>query len=149
MCTLCNDLWQTLSGDQMGRQIITTGPTELLHEQLANHLTSVRPSVIGIASAFVSNGGVTTLTRLLNTAATTECRLLAGTDHYITHPRALAVAQEKGWNVRLAESPVGPGIFHPKLIVGGSRFEADGSVGDLSFTYVGSANLTLRNVEKR
>jgi len=50
------------------------------------------------------------------------------------------MAMSAGWNVRFGSAA--PGIFHPKLIVGGSNFDNRGLLRTSSLLYVGSANLT-------
>jgi len=113
------------------------------------HLTESEPTVTGIVSAFVSIAGVKRMCSVLDRCGRPACRLVAGTDYSITHPRALYVARETGWDVRLGNSSFG--IFHPKLIVAGDRFDSRGCIANPSFAYVGSGNLTeaalMNNVE--
>src|SRR5439155_3135258 len=68
------------------------------------------------------------------------CRLVAGIDDEITHPEALRRSVGWGWDVRIGHAPAGR--FHPKLIVGGARFNQQGVMVEPSFFYVGSGNLT-------
>lgn len=80
---------------------------------------------------------------LRKTAAATgveEVRLVSDIGDAITHPRALRTGLEEGWTVRTVRSNTG--IFHPKLIVGGSKFLPNDLLCDASFAVVGSANLT-------
>jgi hypothetical protein len=66
--------------------------------------------------------------------------LIAGIDGEITHPTSLKMALDYGWKVRIGAG--GSGIFHPKMIVGGSAFAADSLLTDPSCLYVGSGNVT-------
>jgi hypothetical protein len=104
---------------------------------------------MGIVSAFVSVEGVERSLGMLNLCGRPRCRLVAGTNGEITHPEALRIAKDAGWHVRLGDGL--RGIFHPKLIVAGRSFGADGTIRDMSCVYVGSSNLTgggfRRNVE--
>lgn len=110
-----------------------------------------KPKAIGLVSAFVSVPGIEQLVRLAEAAGVTQCRLVAGLDNAITHPKALEFAIERGWQVRVWTSQTGQGIFHPKLLVAGDSFARKGDVRGLNLTYVGSSNLTIgglkRNVE--
>lgn len=117
-----------------------------LLDDLDAMLTEKQPAVIGIASAFVSTQGVEKLAAILKRAGNPACRLVAGIDHAITHPKALSTARSLGWDVRFGKAQ--QGIFHPKLFVGGSSFRRDGGIKDVSCFYVGSSNLTLAGLEK-
>lgn len=120
-----------------------------LGERLRLSLTGIRPKVIGCASAFVSNAGVNELIRIAKNSGVKEGRLIAGISHYITHPEALNTAIDAGWDLRLGTGT--NGIFHPKIVMGGSAFSRTGDIDAASFVYVGSGNLTHaglhRNVE--
>jgi hypothetical protein len=116
-----------------------------LHE-IAEMVRRRKPKAIGLASAFVSIKGVEKLAKAIAAAGDVRCRLVAGTDHAITHPEALALAQRLGWQLRLGTSA--EGIFHPKLLVGGRAFTRDGGVLAAHCIYVGSSNLTAAGLEK-
>jgi len=124
------------------------GQDELI-ARIETCLLDCMPGVIGIASAFVSVAGVHRILSLLTQCGNPRCRLVAGIDHAVTHPAALHASRDAGWNVRLGSSS--SGIFHPKLIVAGDRFDRQRGVSNASFACVGSANLTqaglTRNVE--
>jgi hypothetical protein len=131
-------------------QIVVTGPEEpTLADCVTKGLSSVRPTAMGCASAFVSLAGVNELVRIAKIAGVQKCRLIAGVSHFVTHPEALHAAIEAGWNLRLGTGT--KGIFHPKLIVSGNGFSRAGDLKAASFAYVGSGNLThaglRRNVE--
>jgi hypothetical protein len=134
----------------MPQEILASGLGNQHHEDsLQTSLLRARPRVIGIASAFVSVEGVERLLAMLDRCGRPRCRLVAGTDNAITHPEALNIARNAGWLVRLGRGV--HGIFHPKIVVAGHSFSADGTIQDLSCIYVGSSNLTgagfRRNVE--
>lgn len=101
-----------------------------------------RPTALGVVSAFVTVEGMRTLLQIARMSGRPACRLVAGTDHAITHPRALELALDSGWQVRLGRAADGRGIFHPKLLVAGSRFTRGGGIRNLLCMYVGSANMT-------
>jgi len=109
-------------------------------------LMAMRPEVIGLASAFVSVQGVEKFSDLFSRVGSPRCRLVAGTDNAITHPTALSMAKELGWDVRLGSAATG--IFHPKLLVGGRKFARKGRILDPSCLYVGSSNLTASGLER-
>lgn len=132
---------------------------KILLNEAANKLTLSRyilaalkttcPRVIGIASAFVTTGGVAALSRVLSDTGVEECFMVAGTDNDITHPAALTKAIELGWRLRIAVSR--QGIFHPKLMVAGRSIDSTGLIYEPQVVYSGSANLThnglTRNLE--
>lgn len=125
----------------MPQQILLSGVGDKsFQDSLRLSLVRGRPSVIGIAAAFVSTEGVRRLIEILKRCGEPECRLIAGTDNAITHPEALYAAREHGWRIRLGK-PV-RGIFHPKLVVAGQGFTRSGSIKQLCSVYVGSSNLT-------
>ena len=126
--------------------IVSTSNQPELAEQLQTVLARTRPGVVGIASAFVSVWGVERVTEMMRRCGSPECRLIAGTSNYITHPESLYLARESGWNLRLGQSAAG--IFHPKLLVAGTAFRNDGGIEPVTFAYVGSANLTRRGLTK-
>lgn len=134
----------------MSPQVVLGGTREGdLIATIEAHLLESRPNAIGIASAYVSLGGVDRMLSLLPRCGSPTCRLVAGIDHAVTHPAALYTARDAGWDVRLGKSSLGG--FHPKLIVGGDRFDARRGVASPCFASVGSANLTdsglTRNTE--
>jgi HKD family nuclease len=126
----------------MPQQILVTSTTANLAERLTAALQRVRPSAIGFASAFVSVSGVELAAEMMDACGASQCRLIAGTSNYITHPEALTFARERGWELRLGESAAG--IFHPKLIVAGEAFKSAGPLQNVCAVYVGSANLSHR-----
>jgi HKD family nuclease len=118
-----------------------------LQDQMQGVLRNCKPKAVAIASAFVSVNGFRTMRDLLRNVE--KCRLIAGIDHAITHPQALFDAFNSGWEVRLATGRTG--IFHPKFILLGEKFDRKGLMNGMCGTYVGSSNLTkgglTRNVE--
>ncbi len=121
-----------------------------LGQVLKSEFSAGSISALGVVSAFVSIGGFRDLLAITEACESLECRLLAGVSGAITHPQALNEAVDAGWKVRLGSAPKN-GIFHPKMILSGRSFRADGGVKEPSFVYVGSSNLTIgglhRNIE--
>jgi len=131
----------------MAQQIVLSGIHDVqLSRTLNKAIHLATPRVIGIASGFVSVLGVELFAVLIRRQKIQECRLVAGIDPMITHPKALENAMTHGWNVRIGKSH--HGIFHPKLIIGGQRFEPHGRIVKPSFFYLGSGNLTETGLTK-
>lgn len=119
---------------------------ENLHEKIKRMFDESKPKAIGIASAFVTVNGVQKIIDISRSLDISEYRLVVGLDHFITQPQALVVAREAGWCVRIGKSE--KGIFHPKLIIGGSGFANDGLLLDSCCVYIGSGNLTSGGLEQ-
>jgi hypothetical protein len=115
---------------------------ELIHKDLA----TTRPRALGIASAFVSVAGIREAIEMVRRNGRPKCRIVAGISSAITHPEALYEAMDSGWDLKLGEST--RGIFHPKIIVAGERFDRTGNVVDPCFSYLGSGNLTYAGLKK-
>ena len=117
--------------------------------QLEKLLTTARPAVLGVATAFLSVAGAHTLARLVAKSGTTRVRVVAGLSGCITHPQAIRDLMAAGYSVRLGVHS--SGIFHPKLFVGGEAFRRSGELINAGCGYIGSANLTnaglLKNLE--
>jgi len=127
----------------MAQHIVLSGVgTRQLGDSIRRTLIRAQPRVVGIAAAFVSVGGVEELLETLNRCGEPECWLIAGTDNAITHPKALYLARDEGWRVRLGRPQKARGIFHPKILVAGRRVSRAGLIEPLSCVYVGSSNLT-------
>lgn len=125
----------------MPQKIATSGIGSVkLQDELQISLKATEPQAIGIASAFVSVSGVEKSEYILNDLGCHHRRLIAGVDHCVTHPEALYLARESGWEVRIGQSH--QGIFHPKIFVAGKKFSQSGQILDPCFVYIGSANLT-------
>ena len=128
--------------------ILKSDSSQILNSEIRQQLIAAKPKVLGVVSAFVTLDGVRTFSKALKTIKTKECRLIAGTSFYITHPQALIEAKQIGWKVKIGKSPKAPGIFHPKLIVGGESFDKSDLIKNISFMCIGSANLTGRGLTK-
>ena len=128
--------------------ILKSDPSQILNYEIRQRLIAAKPKVLGVVSAFVTLDGVRTFSKALKTIKAKECRLIAGTSLHITHPQALKEAKKIGWRVRIGKSPKAPGIFHPKLIVGGESFDRNGVIQNICFVCIGSANLTGRGLTK-
>src|SRR5690554_2646553 len=99
----------------MSQAIVLSGVgTDTHGTRLARTLRRLRPGAIGLVSAFVTLDGLKEFLRIVPRTHACACRLVAGTDHAITHPRALYLALENGWSVRLGKATDSRGIFHPK-----------------------------------
>jgi len=132
----------------MSETVVNSGPSQFLNDEIRHYLREARPKALGIVSAFVTYEGVDKLRKAMGRLRITECRLVAGTSLYVTHPKALELAKKLGWRVRLGKRPPAPGIFHPKLLVGGERFDGHGRLVAPSFMCIGSANLTGRAMSR-
>jgi len=66
--------------------------------------------------------------------------MVADTGDAITHPEALKLALDQGWTVRTADPKAG--TFHPKMMVGGSRFSETNGIDTPTWMIVGSGNLS-------
>lgn len=116
-------------------------------QMLRAKLADRTESAFGVASAFLTVGGIRDLLATTSNLRKLDCRLVAGISNAVTHPQALTEAMSAGWNVRLGSAP-GRRIFHPKMMICGRSFNADGSVDEPSFVYVGSSNLTVGGLHK-
>jgi HKD family nuclease len=131
----------------MKQEIHLSGTSNaFLDEKLISHLKKSKPKSIGVASAFVSTSGLKRLEEIVKLCNISTCRIIAGLDNAITHPTALQRAIDNGWELRLGQGS--NGIFHPKLFIGGKKFDRQGTLQDINFLYVGSSNLTLGGFRK-
>jgi len=122
--------------------ILTTGITAKRHKTVfRRELLKARPAVFGIAVAYVSTSGFHLMKAILAEGGVTEVRLVTDTRDAITHPKALELALESGWNVRVVDSL--SGTFHPKLYAGAGAFDTSGQISDVSLLVTGSANMSL------
>lgn len=124
--------------------LLTNNKADSAQAELERSLQEVRPQVIGIASAFVSVYGAKWAVEAAEQIEARSCRLIAGTNHAITHPEALEFVRDNGWEVRFGVSPTG--VFHPKFLIGGECFQRNGAIKAPALVYAGSANLTLRGL---
>ncbi|MGH9920170.1 MAG: phospholipase D-like domain-containing protein, partial [Nitrososphaerales archaeon] len=108
-------------------------------------IRDVRPAAVGIASAYVTAPGVEGVAQSLKRYGASTCRLIAGTDGFVTQPGAIELAIRNGWTVRFG-AHVRSGIFHPKLMVLGNRFGPTGCLQRASGFYIGSGNLTTQGL---
>lgn len=126
-------------------KVLSSSPQVKMSAQILAVLRAAQPTALGVASAFVTLGGVEILADALGSRGRGRVHMVAGIDGAVTQPEALEEAVRLGWNVRLG-SAAGPGIFHPKIIVGGDRFDVRGAVSAPACFYVGSGNLTSRGL---
>jgi hypothetical protein len=101
----------------MPGQIILTCPTGNPESSLEESILLSRPRAMGIASAFVTVYGAEWAVSIAERVGSRKCRLIAGIDHAITHPKALEVIKASGWELRLGVATAGifPAI-HPSLV---------------------------------
>jgi len=109
-------------------------------------LGNAQVPAIGIATAFLSVPGAKTIHSLAQKCNAQQVRVVAGISGAVTQPAAIEYLAERQHTVRLAEHP--GAIFHPKLLVGASRFDRQGSPTNPCCGYVGSANFTEGGLEK-
>lgn len=121
-----------------------------LIDLLEKSLLQEEPQAIAIASAFVSLPGFEEIEKIISLQSLKMKRIIIGLSNGISHPTAIQMAIDTGWEVRLGKTPP-KGIFHPKFILCGRSFKRSGEVNMPTFCYVGSSNLTngglRRNIE--
>lgn len=121
--------------------VATTGITGNTYKALfRKQVLRVKPTVVGMAVAYVSVSGFKLVKKILDAGGVGEVRLVTDIKDGVTHPKALQRAVECGWSVRVVENPAG--TFHPKLYVGAAGFDDNTGVADLSLVIVGSPNLS-------
>lgn len=126
----------------MTSSIVTTGIKGNTYKALLRkHILHTKPSVVGLAVAYVSTSGFHIVKSILDDGGVEAVRLVADTKDGVTHPKALQTALDNGWEVRVVDSL--PGTFHPKLYVGADSFNEATGVDGLSLVVAGSQNLSL------
>jgi HKD family nuclease len=120
--------------------------TSSLETKLQSLFTKKQPSALGMATAFLSLAGAQKFDSLVMNSGATAIRVVIGISGAVTHPSAIKFLAEKNYSVRLGNHS--PGIFHPKLLVGGDRFIASGKLRTASCGYIGSANFTDSGLTK-
>ena len=125
----------------MASAILTTGLSPAkFHDILSNGFAQTKPAALAVAVAYVSVPGFLFINGLVKKHRLKECRLVTDTGDAITHPMALKMALNDGWDVRVVDDL--PGTFHPKLYVGGSGFGKNSAINDANLVVAGSANLS-------
>lgn len=125
----------------MSSEILTSGLTAArFHDILSHGLTQAKPAALGVAVAYVSVPGLLVINALVKKHRVKHYKLVTDTRDAITHPKALEIALNEGWDVRVVNDL--PGTFHPKLYVGGHRFGKHCAVTDANLIVAGSANLS-------
>lgn len=128
-------------------EIIVGGLDDTSIESSIQRMLSVkRPPAIGMATAFLSVAGARKFSSFVRSCGATTVRLVVGISGAVTHPSAIKYLAEQDFLVRLGNHS--PGIFHPKLLVGGDRFAISGKMATANCGYVGSANFTNSGLTK-
>ena len=122
------------------RFIISGAEEKDLEAYVSKVVISTGSTALGLAVAYVSVYGAEFLRKLVARGRIENVRLVSEIGDAITHPKALKGRLDDGWEIRVVKSDAG--IFHPKLIVGGSEYSADDLLRETRFATVGSANLT-------
>ncbi|MGD9967486.1 MAG: phospholipase D family protein [Hyphomonadaceae bacterium] len=125
----------------MPSAILTSGLGQRTFDDvLRKGIRKGKPSVLGVAVAYVSVAGWARLSELVSAAEISELCLVTDTRDCVTHPSALSAALAAGFDVRVVDGLAG--TFHPKVYLGGASFDADRSVVSPTLAIVGSANLS-------
>lgn len=125
----------------MTSSVVTTGITGNTYKALfRKQILKTKPSVVGMAVAYVSASGFNLVKNILDEGGVGEVRLVTDTKDGVTHPKALKGAVESGWKVRVVDTLAG--TFHPKLYVGADSFDDGKGVTGLSLAIAGSPNLS-------
>jgi len=125
----------------MTSSVVTTGITGNTYKAVfREQILRVKPSVVGMAVAYVSASGFKLVKKILEEGDVGEVRLVTDTKDGVTHPKALQGAVESGWKVRVVDGL--PGTFHPKLYVGAESFNDGTGVSGLSLAILGSPNIS-------
>lgn len=126
----------------MTNSIATTGIKGNTFKALfRKHILTAKPSVVGLAVAYVSTSGFALVKEILDEGGVDKVRLVADTRDGVTHPKALETALDNGWGVRVVDTL--PGTFHPKLYVGADSFDAVAGLSGLSLAISGSPNMSF------
>ena len=139
-----------MSGSTSRLSLINTPSNEEnLEKRILKELNNVQPRVIGLAVAYVSVYGANFVRRVASRTSVKEIRLVSDIRDAITHPMALEIGLKEAWKIRTVRSRIG--TFHPKLMVCGDTFKADGEIESPRWMMVGSGNLSrgglVNNVE--
>src|ERR1700756_4419847 len=123
----------------MTGSVVTTGITGNTYKALfRKQILHVKPSVFGMAVAYVSTSGFNLVKKIFDESDVGEVRLVTDTKDGVTHPKALQHAVDSGWNVRVVNTLAG--TFHPKLYVGAAAFDNSSGFSGISMTITGSPN---------
>lgn len=103
------------------------------------HISSTKPQSLGLAVAYASVYGVIELSRVLRKNTVAKCRVVTDISDCVTHPNALRIALDSGWEVRVVNNA---STFHSKLYVGCNSFDRNDIPRQHKFSIVGSPNLS-------
>ena len=108
-------------------------------DRLSELLSKTNAETLFFASAYVTQGGVSRIERILDDQQIELCVAVFGLDGNVTQPIAIESARELGWPLRLIEDSTH--LFHPKLALAGGPPPHPFSK-DIRGGYIGSANFT-------
>ena len=135
----------------MSNSVVTTGITGNTYKALFEEkILEVKPSVVGMAVAYVSLAGLDFVKKILEDGGVDKVRLVTDGTDGVTDPRALRNALDSGWEVRIvldSRGCYGP-TFHPKLYVGAAKFDDNTGVADLSLVITGSPNISKNGFQR-
>ena len=125
----------------MPTNLIATGfDGNNLERIISNNIRRSNCPAIGLAVAYVSIYGAHFLKTIVARLALRDIKIVTDTGDAITHPQALRLALSEGWQTRIVKRATG--TFHPKLLIGGQRFNADVLMEETTLLVIGSANLS-------
>ena len=131
---------QVMTKSKRSRGLELIGKSSKSFENILIELIeSTKPSMIGIAVAYVSTYGFFKLKSILDEYSIKNVVLLTCTKDYVTEPEALSYALESKWSVRVLNPT--EGIFHAKIYIGAQSTNVK-SMKELSMLMVGSSNLS-------
>ncbi len=125
--------------------VVISGIHDTFEDHFRSAVVSKKHGALAIASAYVTRDGALALMNLFKKSRG-EKRIVIGLSGWVSHPQAIRLLVDAGWNVRLATH--GKYIFHPKMMVAGSAFTSAGAIKTPSVAYLGSANFTGNGLRK-
>src|SRR5690606_5463853 len=128
----------TIAESQMPTKLLGTD-ADNLETAMLNGIRRSSSSALGLAIAYVSIYGAHFLKSAAERCGVNDIRLITDVGDAITHPQALRLALAEGWRTKVVNPEAG--TFHPKFIIGGSRFDNEAGMEEASLLMMGSANL--------
>lgn len=132
----------------MSSILLSKGGNNTIATQIHTVFKGIAPTALCVATAYLTLDGANYLIKLAKKYGIKKLNISAGISGEITHPNALRLLKNSGWDVRLGKTD--EGIFHPKLLVVGKGY-SDNGFSEALGAYFGSGNFTAaglhRNVE--